>query len=128
MQRKFELQSVYIPTLSGFPFVIMMDGRQVQPVFTEDRLARNFMSDPLVRPSIEKLREEVDLPETGYGVWRVDALIEVFAVFFKNHLRVILDPVCINENRTDFQELVLRDGVLFYLDADEAANRIDPAV
>lgn len=113
--RPFNLESFFVPTVSGLPFCVRMEsgGKLVtlQTIFDSDLRARGFMNDHLIKPLVEEL-----VPGGAFGVLKMG--VEALRAFFDNGLRVIVNPIPINTRRTDFDEVVLRDGKFWYLESE----------
>jgi hypothetical protein len=117
--RDFTLDSFYVPTVAGLPFIMKIDdpprAEQFQPIFDSDLRSRGFMTDPVIRPLVEAL-----VPGGTFGVLKIeqDKIIGFLGYVLGQGIRVLLNPVAINHRRTDFDEVVLREGKLVCLELE----------
>ena len=98
------------PTVKGEPFVIAIEG-------SNDMFFTLFSTEEKLKDTTGKFLKKLGLPEDAYTVGRV--LQEDFVNALKGYgIRIMCDPVVIDDHHTKWVEIVQEGDVWKYVDAE----------
>jgi len=98
------------PTVAGEPFVIAIEG-------SNDMFFTLFSTEDKLKDTTGKFLKKLGMPEDAYTIGRV--LQEDFVDALKGYgIRIMCDPVVIDDHHTKWVEVVKKDDMWQYVDAE----------